>query len=716
MKKPELLAPAGGFDSLKAAINNGADAVYLGLGGFNARANATNFSKDNIREAVSLAHLFGVKVYCAFNTVISYSEIPELLELARAAVEAKADAFIVQDIGIAAILRRCFPGICLHASTQMGIHNLYGAKIARKLGIKRVILSRETKLEDIKAIKENTDLEIEFFVQGALCVAFSGGCYMSALEHNQSGNRGKCLQLCRLPYSAGIGGKKAGEGYLLSPSDLCLIENLKLLADSGVSAFKIEGRLRRAGYVAEAVSCYRKAIDGGFPPSGEAAIERLKKVFYRGEYIKNAYLEDGTPDRIINKEHQAHIGIPIGTVESVKPFKDIFEIIIKSKHPLIMGDGIKFFGKNGETSSMGAGNVICLAGGRYKVFGKVQPAVGARVNLISDKAAEDAALSKVKKIPVSLSVTAIAGIPLSVEADCGGISVFHSSGYIVQTAQSSPATREQIEESASKSGDTHFVIEKTRIDCGNVFIPKSVINEARRSALSKLEAALIEEAEKGIMTEIDEAEIQKTIAEAKGFAKAPKEKGIYQSNIDGSGYFAGENTAVLYPSDFTPSVVKKLAQKAIQNNQTPCLRLPMIANGKDIKILETILEHNKEIKTLLINNLYGFAFADRGYEIIAGWGINICNTFALKEAVRLGAYRAIESAESDSVAAEGKVYQFTGKGLPMMTLAHCPYKTLYGNTCENCAYKEGLSYSREKKTYNIARRRIYNCYFELIAE
>ena len=122
------------------------------------------------------------------------------------------------------------------------------------------------------------------------------------------------------------------------------------------------------------------------------------------------------------------------------------------------------------------------------------------------------------------------------------------------------------------------------------------------------------------MTEIDEAEIQKTIAEAKGFAKAPKEKGIYQSNIDGSGYFAGENTAVLYPSDFTPSVVKNSPKKAIQNNQTPCLRLPMIANGKDIKILETILEHNKEIKTLLINNLYGFAFADRGYEIIAGWG------------------------------------------------------------------------------------------------
>lgn len=261
MEKLEILAPSGDWDSFSTAINNGADAVYLGLGEFNARAKSTYFTTQNIRETVEYAHLFGVKVYVTINTLVKDEEMQNFLNLVRVCVDAKVDAFIVQDYGCAYILKQNFKNIVLHASTQMGIHNVAGAKIAKKMGFSRVVLSREVKLQDIIAIKEQTGLEIEYFVQGALCVAFSGNCYFSALNHNQSGNRGKCLQLCRLPYSAYIDDKPVGNGYLLSARDLCLLPNLKELIDAGVQSFKIEGRLRRAGYVGQAVNTYRKAVD-----------------------------------------------------------------------------------------------------------------------------------------------------------------------------------------------------------------------------------------------------------------------------------------------------------------------------------------------------------------------------------------------------------------------------------------------------------------------
>ena len=201
LKNLEVLSPAGNLECFNAALNNGADAIYLGLSSFNARMKADNFNTENIFEVTKKAHLFGVKIYAVINTLITNDDFDELYSLVSVLTKAGVDAFIVQDLGVAYFLRENFKGIVLHASTQMGVHNLEGAKVLEKLGFSRVVLSRETKLSDIKAIKENTHLEIEYFVQGALCVAFSGNCYLSAIENNASGNEGKCLQLCRLPYT-----------------------------------------------------------------------------------------------------------------------------------------------------------------------------------------------------------------------------------------------------------------------------------------------------------------------------------------------------------------------------------------------------------------------------------------------------------------------------------------------------------------------------------
>ena len=261
MKRAEILAPAGNLESFYSAINNGADAVYLGLDDFNARGNIENFNLENIEDVIKHAHLFGVKVYLTLNILFDDSEIANILNIVSKLLKFSVDAFIVQDLGLAYCIKKKFPNAVLHASTQMGICNLEGAKFVQSFGFSRVVLARETSLQEIKRIHQNCDIEIEYFVQGALCVSYSGNCYISSLSSGASGNRGKCKQFCRLPYTL-TSGKEKREGYFLSAKDFCMLDRLQELAEAGVISFKIEGRARRAGYVGEAVAVYREALDG----------------------------------------------------------------------------------------------------------------------------------------------------------------------------------------------------------------------------------------------------------------------------------------------------------------------------------------------------------------------------------------------------------------------------------------------------------------------
>lgn len=221
----KLLAPAGDMQSLKMAVFNGADEVYLGIKDFNAR-NIQGFDLETLKQAVQFAHVFGVKVHLAINILFDDQTLQKALDLIVDSYNLGVDAFIVQDLGLAHLVKTFYPQICLHASTQMGIHNLAGAKWAEKFGFTRVVLSRETPLEEIKRIKQNTNLEVEYFVHGALCVSFSGNCYLSSYLFDASGNQGKCKQLCRLPYDFKIGQKTLADGYLLSAKDICMIDRL----------------------------------------------------------------------------------------------------------------------------------------------------------------------------------------------------------------------------------------------------------------------------------------------------------------------------------------------------------------------------------------------------------------------------------------------------------------------------------------------------------
>ena len=370
----EVLAPAGNMECFHAALNAGADAIYLGLSSFNARMKADNFTEENIRDVVKLAHTFGTKIYVTVNILFNDDDFEKLGQMIQDLIDAKVDAFIVQDLGVALFLKESFEGIILHASTQMGIHNLAGAVVAEKLGFSRVVLSRETKLEDIKQIKQNTNLEIEYFVQGALCVAFSGNCYLSALEKNASGNAGKCLQLCRLPNTNNLTNETA---YHLSTRDLSLLENLQELIDAGVTSFKIEGRMRHAGYTATTTSIYKQALKNLGKTKDFSSMETsLKTTYSRGDFNKKAYLDFETPNNLVNKLYQNHIGIKIGTVKKVEPFKNnLFKVWISSNHELSAGDGLKIINSktHEQISSLGIGNVEKTRSGAWCYSGTDNP-------------------------------------------------------------------------------------------------------------------------------------------------------------------------------------------------------------------------------------------------------------------------------------------------------------------------------------------------------
>jgi putative protease len=375
----ELAAPAGDQECFYAAVENGADAVYLGLPKYNARLRAANFTLAELPKYIAFAHERGVKIYVALNTLIAQSDLSDAVKTALAAADAGADALILQDMGLARELRRERGGdIVLHASTQAGIHNVAGARFARAAGFTRAVLSRETPLCDIAQIKANADIEIEVFVQGALCVSFSGNCYFSALVSGCGGNNGMCLQLCRKDYTALVDGERAETGALLSAADLCLLRELPRLARAGVDSIKIEGRLRRAEYAACAVREYRAALDtiarnGGEYPAGTdlaAPTDRLKAAYNRGDYTAG-YLY-GADERLIYSQHQGHKGLYIGDVCAVSGRY----ITVRARVPLHAGDGFKLFRGGAET-----GGAVCIGGNRLRGGGGIR--VGDKVHLTS---------------------------------------------------------------------------------------------------------------------------------------------------------------------------------------------------------------------------------------------------------------------------------------------------------------------------------------------
>ena len=712
MKNVELLAPAGNFESLRTAINNGANAIYLGLTDFNARRKASNFTVDSIREVVRYAHLFNAKIYLTVNTIIKNEEVDAFLKMVDKCVEAKVDAYIIQDLGMAYLLSKRYKGIVLHASTQMGIHNLEGAKIVEQLGFKRAILSRETSLEDIKEIRDNTNLEIEFFVQGALCVGFSGNCYMSSFLSLNSGNRGLCQQYCRKQYIVKDNDSLKDKAYYLSTKDICLINKLKTLVDAGVTSFKIEGRLKREGYVGVVISTYRKIIDNAFKDASKNDLEALRVSFSRGDFSYEAYLNHNK-EGMMNPINQNHIGIKIGTLTSVKPFKnDLLELEIVSNHELHSGDGLKFMWKNKEIASLGVGNIIKKGNNTYKIFTKQKiKEKGLDVYLTLDYQNEEELINKVKKLPVDIKVIAKENENLIIKIVYKKIEVSYKSPFVCNKAINQPTTFEDIKKQVEKLNDTNFVLRDLSVDNDQVFIVKSALNEARRSAVILLENAIIETFEKRNAVTINkDLDFTYSLDLLDDALIINEEINLDLLPFDYKGLII---YSPLYFNKEVIAHIKEIKTKFI--NAKVALNLPIIAFKEDLKIINEIVNDLNDVY-LIANNLYALTFINKA-QLIGGYNLNINNNYALSFLNHLGIKYAFASLESNEafLKENPNLYYYALGYNTLMNYVHCPIKTIYKNDCKMCKYNKSISYIDEyNKNYALRRIKINYCYFELL--
>ena len=510
--KPELLAPAGSMESLKAAVNNGCDAVYLGGKLFSARQYAGNFSMEELEEACDYCHLRGVKVYVTINTLYKEEEIKELLGFVGKLYKMGVDALLLQDSGAVKIIRENYPDFPLHASTQMTANSLEDVRYWESLGFSKIVLSRELSLEEINEITSQTEAEIETFIHGALCVSYSGQCLMSSILGGRSGNRGRCAQTCRLPYTLYKGANKLEEGYLLSPKDIQTVTILPQLIEAGIASLKIEGRMKNPEYVAGVTGIYRKYIDLYFedPTHYEVSSEDIKaltQLFNRGGFTEGYYTSAGGKD-MMSVERPKTWGLKVGIVDSYIPKHN--RVTIRTREPLVPGDGIEIWtakephvGTNISKASK-AGEVISLA-----IEGDIQK--NDVVYRTYGKSLNDALRKTWEKDSRKKSIWGLLkakkGQPLALQLwDMSGSNIYVT-GDTVEGAENQPTSLEKLKQQAEKMGATPFILENLELDADNdIYVSVGALNQLRRSAVEALEEAILkkskrQDTEKGMSEE-----------------------------------------------------------------------------------------------------------------------------------------------------------------------------------------------------------------------
>lgn len=499
MKKVELLAPAGSMESLYAAVQSGADAVYLGGDKFSARAYASNFDKENIKKAVDYCHLYGVKVYVTINILLKDSEMKEALRYAEFLYNSGVDSLIIQDIGFAYCIKKLIQDFEIHASTQMTVHNAEGAKFLNDIGFKRIVLSRELSLKEIEYISKDLNIETEIFIHGALCVCYSGQCLMSSLIGGRSGNRGRCAQPCRLPYTIiDEKNKREKNGYLLSPKDMCTLENIRDIIDSGTTSLKIEGRMKRPEYVAGVVSAYRKAIDlaTGLKDDSDLSAEKKKLLqLFNREGFSKAYLYGNVGRDMMAYSFPKNTGILLGKVN-----KDLSVLL---KEDISLKDGIRYgddgftvskiIKNNNEVKEAKRGDIVTLKPSHFKSGNMLYKTSDSRLF----KELQDTYNNPFeRKINLSLNVEFKLNETMKVST-CYNNKNYSVQGSVVQKAIKKPISMEELKKHLGKSGDTPFKFSNIHFETYEAgFLPVSEINEVRRKLVEQIERKLLDTREK----------------------------------------------------------------------------------------------------------------------------------------------------------------------------------------------------------------------------
>lgn len=488
----ELLSPVGNFDNLIGAVQNGADAVYLGASNFNARAGADNFNNENLKNAIMYARKRGVDVHLTLNTLLYNDEIKEALEIAKFAYKCGVSAIIVQDIGLANELVKNFPDLPIHASTQMTISNIYGVKLAEKIGLKRVVLARELSLKEIANIRKNTNLELECFGHGALCVSYSGQCLFSSIVGGRSGNRGLCAGPCRLNYNLLKNGKNVESGYLLSTKDICTLKILPQLIECGIDSLKIEGRKKSFEYVSIVTKIYRKYIDLAMDKSKEYKVEeedmkQILQIYNRGG-MGTGYFENRK--NIAFPEKPNHLGVYIGTVKSINTKRNM--ITLNLSEDVQLGDVISINDNTSYISEIIDGKTV----GEIKniknvnINDKVYRIVSNNLN----KKQWEIYKKEVRKVDI------LAKLYETKENLC--LDLFNEK---IKTTtilpkedfNLNPLDNDRIKAQIQKTGNTIFNIKNIEIDVENLKLPISKLNNLRREAIEQFE----EEFENSIIRE-----------------------------------------------------------------------------------------------------------------------------------------------------------------------------------------------------------------------
>lgn len=760
----EILAPVGNIASLKTAIACNADAVYFGLDCFNARIKADNFTLENVKEYVELCHVFGVKVYITFNTCIKQKEIAQFESYVDYCAKIGVDAFIVTDLGMLSVFWKY--NIPLHASTQLGVCNVEGAKLIESFGFCRVILARETLESDIIKIKQQTKLEIEYFVHGALCVGYSGNCLISSMMSGDSGNRGCCNQPCRLPYTTSQ--NMISSKYLLSTSELCLISKIDRLAAIGVDSFKIEGRLKQPHYVGEVVSQYKYALENH--KMRDNSLQMLKRAYNRGDFTLG-YNYELTP-QIMSTNIQGQLGEKVGKILGYKNQR----LTILTNCDVAKGSGVKIINDNKELGGFSLDDGFEQKGRQIIIKSQKNYPADSSVHLTLDKNQVENFADCEPKITVDISFVAKVGKAMKITMSIcdkklqtinnnktkesistyknfGGeseklcIEVF---GEVVQVAQNAPTTIEQISKQLSKLNDTNFVENNIDIDCDdNCFIAVSVANALRREATEMLKKMCLANYEKtkqvcDYSKQLNEYLSASNVRDS-GCNKTLTLSNQSENNISNSSENCSNRPFVI-TSDFS-NISDKVAQscniileirdfgqqnvqsilksKLIENNiaQNLYFYFPRIVRGKDSLIVKSVFDNFLPyLKGAICDNLYavqlsksvvGTPGGKQEFITIGGMGLNIYNN---RYANVVGLDNFIPSVELNMAELnELKKYNIVfGFGrLVVMNLSHCPVQLNTKCTCNSCKYNGDFCYRDKKEEYVLSQKILANCYFDM---
>ena len=620
MNKIELLAPAGNMECLVAAINNGADAIYLGGKDFSARAYADNFDDDQIIEAIKYAHLRNAKVYIGINITLFDDEIENVLDFVDKMYVNDVDALIVSDFGLINILRKRYSDLAIHVSTQFNAHNLWQVKLLEQLDVQRIILARETALSTVKYIKQNSKIDLEVFAHGALCVCYSGNCLHSSMIGKRSGNRGKCAQPCRMEYSLIENGKAiSNKKYLLSMKDLNVLENIDKLIDSGVKSLKIEGRMKSKEYVSLVVKTYREAIDNYYLNNevsiSKEQIDELKQVYSR-DFTKGFLFNENNAN-LTNTFYPAHLGDKIGQIVGfknnhiqIKLFGDLKQkdkiTILNTTFPEIKMYISKIFvnnklvnqGHKGETIEL---NITSKINKDAYIYKSIDDEL---INSINDTY-----LKNVKRIPVSMKFMASVGDNMALALkDNHNHSVLVKSEYVVEKAINSPTSKEKIKEQLSKLNDSCYVLEDINIIYDETaIIPIKYLNELRRVAINKLNDLRANVYHRDIKN-INDAKIE--LFKTKENVRKFKVKVNNQAQLDAIASLKGID-AIYYCDSKTYKTVKEKYPKL---NIIPVLKRIMNDNRLD-----------EDSKSYVINN-YGDLIKHSDAKLICDLYMNITNS------------------------------------------------------------------------------------------